>query len=353
MAVSANVTVFEFLDYKGRSVFVTTPVPNTRTILPANFRVESFRVDAGLDLITYSEYNFSGVRTVWHRSTSNPAIWRGSIASFEVVPSNYTLPTPIPGAVISPWKLMGSINGYLLVRMSATSVDHVECFSLDGVNCEECIHPADLMEFLRPTAPENFPATCGPESYQYWGNDSRQFCRTAKSMLAVAPSSMPSWRILRGRDGYIVSTPAGNGWNYCIRPASKWYEQQQCETFVSLTAATEVKERILWLPSEESNKNGDAFLKCYGDFQCYGWLPTADVTGISSKMPGTTSDNAFAGGISGLVCLLFMISLAVYAWNKSRASDRYHANTIEATHCSSSQDDFDTGITFTRADSSG
>nr|AIG56453.1 secreted protein [Achlya hypogyna] len=192
------VTFFEWPHYLGR-FHTVKPGEVSTSELPWRGSIQSIELAPTEQLVTYDEPDFRGNKAVWLRSTPYPGNWVGRIASFQIRPLNITA-FPSPTHDEASWRLMGTWEGYLMVRLSVTVGGFPECYSTNGVNCKLEAHVENLLPLLASAqltnntdsnpitaatrgnassdtivlrrAPDNqtvFPAPCGPLRMEHWG----------------------------------------------------------------------------------------------------------------------------------------------------------------------------------------
>ncbi|OQR96313.1 urease [Achlya hypogyna] len=140
------VTFFEWPHYLGR-FHTVKPGEVSTSELPWRGSIQSIELAPTEQLVTYDEPDFRGNKAVWLRSTPYPGNWVGRIASFQIRPLNITA-FPSPTHDEASWRLMGTWEGYLMVRLSVTVGGFPECYSTNGVNCKLEAHVENLLPLL-------------------------------------------------------------------------------------------------------------------------------------------------------------------------------------------------------------
>ncbi|OQR84118.1 hypothetical protein ACHHYP_20702 [Achlya hypogyna] len=170
----AAVVFFRSPNYEGFSYEVSAGESNILA-LPWQNSIQSIRIGANEQLTIFDQANFTGKSVTFYRSTPYPGNWVSRIASFHIEPLN-TSALPEPGAIQAPWWILGTWEGFILVRMS-DKTGYPECYATNGVNCEHRPNIDDLLPILTASEAETnatanttttFPAPCGPQRVPYW-----------------------------------------------------------------------------------------------------------------------------------------------------------------------------------------
>ncbi|OQR94114.1 hypothetical protein ACHHYP_01688 [Achlya hypogyna] len=194
-AAGANVTFFDWYNFAGRTHTESQDTADFQ--LYWRWTIQSIAIAPTDQLVTYDEPNFRGNKAVWRRSTPYPGNWGSRIASFQIRPLDVSaLPSQSP--IEAPWRIMGTWEGFQMVRLSVTNGGFPECYSTNGVNCKLTEHAYDLLPILTPhlfanasvsnntaatasgslttdviTIPGGsnsiIPAPCGPLRKEHWG----------------------------------------------------------------------------------------------------------------------------------------------------------------------------------------
>ncbi|OQR81590.1 hypothetical protein THRCLA_11596 [Thraustotheca clavata] len=314
--VSARTTLYEWSYYHGQSIEIKDNVTDTSNI-SWHSSIQSFQIEPGEELVTFTEPHFQGNQATWHHSTVFTANWVNKIASVKIQPTNITLPTNDT----TPWQFMGTHDGFAMVRLSAQLSATPECYSVDGVNCVTTSHIYELLPWLNATNVSIYPAKCDYQRKVYWGNktdDLDDWCTKASNglnSLGYAP-----WTAVSSPSGDCAVAISGQ---FCIR------EQNQCETFTTPEIAQVCASKLLWGARGTTQAyDEDSLLQC-------GHTETCSFSD-AMKVGKTDSNRVYTATVIPLL-VLFVTGwglLVAYRYKKKQTQE-----DLEATYCSSCHED--------------